>query len=122
MAERSEAEAERFENELVAQQLRRVRLVRSIGAAACLVGAVLSGVAGLLLLRQTEHAIVISFAALGVALVGGGVTLLIKSLRSGTSASSVDEFLSRAAPRILGGKRPEQLDRHRRRRRPRRKK
>lgn len=111
---------DRYEAELAAQQARARRRLRVVswtllgGGALCVILAVA------LAMPVREHAGLFGvLMAVGLALDVAGVVVQLQ-LRSSSGLEAADDFLGRLAPRLLGGRKPEDLDTHRRRRRSRR--
>ncbi len=116
----ADSNTERFEQKLARQQAKRRQIV--LGAAWALLLAGLAGVlTGFLGGWPPGDNIIwlLGFSgAGGAALVAGGAILLRE--RSSSAGAGVDDLINQLAPRILGGRKPEELDSHQRRRRQKR--
>lgn len=100
---------------LTQQQQRRAQFVRGAGLLLVVegLGALLYGL--LIVFSHTDHQLV-KFVALGLgaASILAGVVIMLRE-RRGEGGTGFDDVVNNLSPRILGGKKPEQLEQHRRR-------
>lgn len=107
---------DRYEAELEQRQARSRGIL--LGVTLGLLGAgALCGVLALVLAQPVrEHPGLFGvLLAIGLSLVVAG-TISALQLRGSPGLDAADDALGRLVPRVLGGKKPEQLDRHRRHR------
>lgn len=111
---------DRFEDELHRRQVRARRVLVAVTLGLLIAGALCGALALALAMPVREHPGLFGvLLALGLVLVVAGCLSALQ-LRGGGGLDAADDLLGRLTPRVLGGKKPAELDDHRRRRRGRR--
>lgn len=118
MTEKHDQDSAQFETMLAQQQRRRASLIKFLGLAFVIFGILALGY-GLYahFVLTTALMYVLVNLAIALACLLAGISLAIRGAKEG---HRVDDLLSHAVPRIVGGKKQEALEGHKRYRRRRR--